>query len=170
MKIYLTPYAHIKAPILVLDMQGGLHKAGRGNTMWRQAGRRSPRPRRINGGRFSMGTITEQDATYRGFRTMGRCHVERDGVPLDMRLDLWNHSPTGYEWGYLGSGPAQTALAILADALGNDRLASRLHQSFKVKFVASLSRDLGESWQLDASVVRIWAKMKCKELRHRGYY
>lgn len=40
-----------------------------------------------------------------------------DGVEraLDPRLDLANHSPTGFGWGYNGSGPAQTALAILAD-------------------------------------------------------
>lgn len=34
---------------------------------------------------------------------------------VDPRLDLLNHSPTGCTWGYLGSGPAQTALAILCD-------------------------------------------------------
>lgn len=38
---------------------------------------------------------------------------------LPMRNDLRNHSPTGAEWGYGGSGPAQLALAILSDALGD---------------------------------------------------
>jgi hypothetical protein len=33
--------------------------------------------------------------------------------PLQERLDLWNHSPTGLEWGYAGSGPAQLALALI---------------------------------------------------------
>ena len=32
---------------------------------------------------------------------------------LRLRLDLFNHSPTGFEWGYAGSGPVQLALAIL---------------------------------------------------------
>jgi len=32
---------------------------------------------------------------------------------LRLRSDLFNHSPTGFEWGYGGSGPAQLALAIL---------------------------------------------------------
>lgn len=36
---------------------------------------------------------------------------------LPLRLDLARHSPTGPEWAYEGSGPAQLALAILADAL-----------------------------------------------------
>ncbi len=35
--------------------------------------------------------------------------------PLGPRLDLANHSPDGFSWGYGGSGPAQLALAILAD-------------------------------------------------------
>ena len=35
-------------------------------------------------------------------------------VPLPLRLDIVNHSPTGFAWGY--SGPAQ--LAILADWMG----------------------------------------------------
>src|SRR5258708_37021638 len=37
--------------------------------------------------------------------------------PLPLRLDLFNHSPTGFGWGYGGSGPAQLALALLADSL-----------------------------------------------------
>jgi hypothetical protein len=56
--------------------------------------------------------------------------------PLPLRLDLFNHSPTGFSWGYTGSGPAQLALALLADALGDDDLAVRLHQDFKFKVVA----------------------------------
>jgi hypothetical protein len=54
-------------------------------------------------------------------------------VLLDPRLDLWNHSPSGFEYGYGGSGPAQLALAILANHLGPGRenLAIRLHQHFK---------------------------------------
>lgn len=33
---------------------------------------------------------------------------EEDGSErlLDPRLDLWNKSPTGFEWGYGGSGPS----------------------------------------------------------------
>ena len=48
--------------------------------------------------------------------------------PLPLRLDLFNHSPTGFGWGYGGSGPAQLALALLADFLGDDDRAIRLHQ------------------------------------------
>ena len=62
---------------------------------------------------------------YRGNPADGRfvvTVVEDDGRirSLDPRRDLRNHSPTGYAWGYSGSGPAQLALAILCDALGDD--------------------------------------------------
>lgn len=62
--------------------------------------------------------------TYIGERLEHGCevYVLEDGKrrPLSLRLDLRNHSPEGFEWGYGGSGPAQLALAILADCLGPD--------------------------------------------------
>ena len=68
-----------------------------------------------------------------------------NGRPLNPRLDLWNHSPTGFEWGYGGSGPAQLALALLADHLGDDRKAVELHQPFKWAVVAKLPK---QGWTL----------------------
>ena len=77
---------------------------------------------------------------YVGIREKdGTLNVTVNGQPLNPRLDLWNHSPTGFECGYGGSGPAQLALALLADHLNNDEEALALHQSFKHEFVASLS-------------------------------
>lgn len=89
---------------------------------------------------------------YRGRRDKegrGRVTVTRPpkhGRPLRPRFDLFNHSPTGFEWGYEGSGPAQLALALLADALGDDDRAVRLHQPFKRKVIALLPRN--ERWLL----------------------
>jgi hypothetical protein len=83
--------------------------------------------------------------TYIGIRQdgPGSCIVtvrdtELDGrrKKLPPRLDLFNHSPTGFEWGFAGSGPAQLALALLADALGDDARALRLHQQFKFRYIA----------------------------------
>src|SRR6478736_4100384 len=72
--------------------------------------------------------------------------------PLPLRLDLDNHSPTGFEWGYGGSGPAQLALALLADALGDDALATVLHQRFKWKYIATLPQDA--PWVMSDTIVR----------------
>ena len=84
---------------------------------------------------------------YNGFRTQTGAVVTVDGGPLDPRLDLRNHSPTGFEWGYGGSGPAQLALAALADHLGDDAEALRLYQDFKFAVVAKLPH---ESWTLSS--------------------
>ena len=93
--------------------------------------------------------------TYTGHHSEdGSGIVEVDGTPLPWRLDLSNHSPTGLEWGYLGSGPAQLALAILADATGNDQLALRWHQKFKLDKIAGLDRDT--PWIITADEVRRW--------------
>src|SRR5215813_14027095 len=100
--------------------------------------------------------------------------IQDDGraEPLPVRLDLYNHSPDGFEWGYAGSGPAQLALAILADALGvpaartplsmfDDSEASKLqsrvlklHQLFKSKRIATL--DHRREWRLFEPDVTAW--------------
>lgn len=75
---------------------------------------------------------------YQGIREGYAVLVTVNGRPLNPRLDLWNHSPTGFEWGYGGSGPAQLALALLADHLGDTDRAVALHQEFKSAVVAVL--------------------------------
>jgi uncharacterized protein DUF6166 len=60
------------------------------------------------------------------------------GRALNPRLDLRNHSPTGFNWGYGGSGPAQLALAILAHFTGNANWALRHYQDFKAEILAGL--------------------------------
>jgi len=81
--------------------------------------------------------------------------IDPDGTrtAIAWRLDLVNHSPSGLSWGYGGSGPAQCALAILADFLvNNDELAVRLHQDFKQRFVARF----GDRWILTGRSIRKW--------------
>jgi hypothetical protein len=78
---------------------------------------------------------------YEGRREGHALVVTVNGQPLNPRLDLWNHSPTGFEWGYGGSGPAQLALALLADRLADDELAVTYHQPFKWAVVAKLPKD-----------------------------
>ncbi len=101
---------------------------------------------------------------YEGRRTSDGCEVwrVRGGVKthLPHRLDLWNHSPTGLEWGYGGSGPAQLALAILADALKDDLLAVEYHQPFKWEIVSRLS---GDTWKLTVDQVFKWVEAHDQE-------
>src|SRR3989442_957585 len=72
---------------------------------------------------------------------------------LDPRYDLRRHSPDGFQWGYSGSGPAQLALALLADALADDAIAQALYQEFKREFVARWQW----RWQVDRATLRLWA-------------
>jgi hypothetical protein len=82
---------------------------------------------------------------YAGRRQGYAAIVTVDGRRLNPRWDLWNHSPTGFEWGYGGSGPAQLALAILADHLRDDEQALNFYQRFKWAVIAELP---GRGWTL----------------------
>jgi hypothetical protein len=56
---------------------------------------------------------------------------------------LRTHSPVGFEFGYIGRGPAQLALAILLDATGSERIALRWYNEFKFEFIANIENDGG---------------------------
>jgi len=84
--------------------------------------------------------------TYVGGRSLAGAEVTVDGKKLDPRFDLKRLSPTGFEWTYEGNGPAQLALALLADHLGDDRKALQLYAAFMRTVVA----ELDNSWELTA--------------------
>jgi hypothetical protein len=90
---------------------------------------------------------------YEGTRTPEGCRVTVDGRPLDLRHDLRNHSPDGAEWGYGGSGPAQLALALLADATDDDELAQTHYQRFKREVIAGFERD---RFLITQAEIRCW--------------
>lgn len=77
---------------------------------------------------------------YEGRRDGSSVIVTVNGRPLDLRLDLRNHSPTGFEWGYGGSGPAQLALAILAHHCQSEEDALNFYQRFKWVVIAELTK------------------------------
>ena len=60
-----------------------------------------------------------------------------NGKRLDPRLDLWEISSAGFNWGYRGSGPGQLALAILADAAG-DQVAMEEWDRFRQEVIKQL--------------------------------
>jgi len=91
-----------------------------------------------------------------GYRENNRAMVtvRNDGhtAELPVRLDLVNHSPDGFEWGYLGSGPAQLSLAILAYITKDDDVALRFYQQFKQDIVSRFDK----SWTLTDKQVTEW--------------
>lgn len=71
---------------------------------------------------------------------------------LPLFLSEVKHSPTGFEWAYSGSGPAQLAYAILRDTLGavqKDRCVE-LYQRFKAAVIAKLPQN---EWTLTTDQV-----------------
>ncbi|MHC4336323.1 MAG: DUF6166 domain-containing protein, partial [Planctomycetota bacterium] len=98
--------------------------------------------------------------------------LERDehGVATNVPHLVTHHSPTGFEWGYGGSGPADLALNIvevLLHRLGYEgertecfqgtcfRQAFKMHQEFKWECIAGVPR---EGAVLDYEKVRAWVQ------------
>lgn len=103
--------------------------------------------------------------TYEGMRSpdepnsAGEAMVFVNGQVLSIAPSqkVWNHSE-GFSWGYSGSGPAQTALAILLDYYGDRDYAVRMHQHFKGRVVAAWPQEHG--WKITGEEIDII----CKEL------
>jgi hypothetical protein len=112
----------------------------------------SHRNRAATGTHGRQGSNTHTPKRYEGRRSYGRVIVTVNGNALDPRFDLHNHSPNGFEWGYGGSGPAQLALALLADHLNDDSQALSLYQDFKRTVVAALAHD---GWTLSETEIQL---------------
>ena len=96
------------------------------------------------------------------FKQHGDIKAWRDsnGAHTNVPHAIVHHSPTGMEWGYGGSGPADFALNILY--LFTDReTAFNLHQEFKREFVATMPREGGE---IKANIIRDWIYSKTAKL------
>ena len=52
--------------------------------------------------------------------------------------EVWNHSLDGFEFGYVGSGPSQLALAILLDHIGLSIMAVKHHNQFLWDFIGTM--------------------------------
>ena len=59
------------------------------------------------GGWYYKGSRTNNDDAAVTVHGLGR------NQPLPLFLEVENHSPTGFEWGYGGSGPSQLSLALV---------------------------------------------------------
>lgn len=82
---------------------------------------------------------------YVGQRRKGGLVVTRcpEGTELtpDRSLKLVNHSLSGFEVGYRGSGPAQLACALLLDYYDDEQLAREHYIAFRNQVVSQLECD-----------------------------
>lgn len=118
---------------------------------------------------FMQLAIDPREPTLVGYRGEARAHVylfhKGRHKEIRYRNDLRNHSPTGPEWGYGGSGPAQLALALACQVLP-DKQALAVYQQLKAQYIAKLKED-GWRWPVKAlreSVLAIMATVKVPPL------
>lgn len=69
------------------------------------------------------------------------------------------HSPDGFNWGYGGSGPGDTALSILTDCIGAEKAESLYHQ-FKHDIVAAWPKPDGLCWEITEEQIQLWADIQ----------
>lgn len=127
---------------------------------------------------YSGTRVYDRDSMTRGEASVVVQNVVGDG-PSGRRplTHVSYHSPDGFEWGYAGSGPADLALAILADyfeeppefvlaalrSMWTPRSkAAALYQSFKEWFVAIEHRD---EWELRSDDIEAWLQTLANQTR-----
>ncbi len=67
----------------------------------------------------------------------------------DRSLGLVRHSPARFDWGYVGSGPAQLACALLLDYTDNETVAQQHYIQFRNDVVSQLVCDgPADCWRL----------------------
>ena len=103
-------------------------------------------------------TITDGYAGARGPDGSVKVVRIRSGqqTPLKGR---WRHTGIAsgeFNWGYGGSGPADLARSIIADALGTDNPDPAIYQEFKREFVAGW----GDRWEISLDEVRAWLEKR----------
>jgi len=85
--------------------------------------------------------------------------------PLPERRDLRHHSAAGFSWGYGGSGPAQLAIAILADASGDDTRALAHYHEYRLDVIARLP--LNRPFEISALEARSWLSQRSDRVNSR---
>ena len=82
---------------------------------------------------------------YVGMRVDGTPVVlnltDHERLSPDRSLDLVRHSPAGFDWGYVGSGPAQLACALLLDYTDDESVAQQHYIQFRNKVISQLVCD-----------------------------
>ena len=97
----------------------------------------------------------------KGYRDEEGSHVVGNGFcdAFERSLKLRNHSPTGPEWGYPGSGPSQLALAMLLWAGVEEETALRAYHYFKDEVVGKFHREVSADnncWVMNKQAILSW--------------
>lgn len=90
-------------------------------------------------------TTTLREKWYEGDPQTRRVMVTtakgKQRYELPLYLEVGNHSPCGFCWGYCGSGPSQLALAIAMDIFNDVESAIELADAIKTNIIAKTHMD-----------------------------
>jgi len=103
----------------------------------------------------------EKIKRYRGKKSAGAVRGQIILVEEDEKLYPLKHivrHSSDFNWGYGGSGPADTALSILTDCLGREQ-ANTLYQFFKWAFVAGW----GNEFSITEKEIKDWTEEQLKQ-------
>ena len=113
----------------------------------------------------TLPTSIHLKGTRTGTAHDGREKVWLNGKPLslDESLKHCSKSPTGFNWGYNGSGPAQLAHEVCRQLYGLD-IARKVFQGFKHRHIAAIRArtfDLTiDLWDFNRDYVRPFLMMR----------
>lgn len=88
-----------------------------------------------------------------GIHAENKIFIDGHEIDLKKSLKVVNHSPTGFQWGYQGSGPSQSALALLLEFGASKEEAVAWYQEFKRDKISTLPQ---EDFEMEDSVVEDW--------------
>ncbi len=102
------------------------------------------------------------DFSYSGKKQeIGNCEVYVKVQDSKVKLKhIIKHSLDGFQWGYMGSGPADLALSIITDFcershFGDKDFPKRVYQDFKKDFLI----DMGEELNITSEDISEWLKL-----------
>lgn len=92
----------------------------------------------------------------RGGRTEKKDFIITNGrrYELPLYLDEVCHSPTGFNWGYVGSGPAQLAYAMLRDYGLTKEDVMTIYMAFKNDIIARF--DVDGNFEITSNNIDRW--------------
>jgi hypothetical protein len=90
-----------------------------------------------------------------------------DGIFINNNLQLVNHSPDGFSWGYAGSGPAQCSFMVLFTYFTKVKMydikkaklfTQRFYQDFKFDVISQF--DSNSDWLLPSYDIEAWLNVR----------
>ena len=74
-------------------------------------------------------------------------------ITFEKSLQVVDHAPDGFSFGYNGSGPAQLSAALLFEVTGDPELTRRYYQLFKADRVSQWD---GDTFELTGGAILDW--------------